>query len=110
MKFIQISFLYFYYFFAILGGSLKKTEKKITPRVPASKKTYTNVSIKLVLCFLCLNYTAPCFLVLLSPSFWNAPNSTCSVISAPIPLNTSLNRVLDPCHKCPKKNNRAKFA
>lgn len=33
------------YFFAILGGSLKKTEKKITPKVPASKKTYTNVSI-----------------------------------------------------------------
>jgi len=27
------------YFFAILGGSLKKTEKKITPKVPASKKT-----------------------------------------------------------------------
>jgi hypothetical protein len=27
------------YFFAILGGSLKNTEKKITPKVPASKKT-----------------------------------------------------------------------
>jgi hypothetical protein len=27
------------YFLAILGGSLKNTEKKITPRVPASKKT-----------------------------------------------------------------------
>ena len=33
------------YFFAILGGSLKKTEMKITPKVPASKQTYTNVSI-----------------------------------------------------------------
>jgi len=37
------------YFFAIIGGSLKKTEKKITPKVPASRKTYTNVSIKSVL-------------------------------------------------------------
>ncbi len=27
------------YFLAILGGSLKNTEKKITPSVPASKKT-----------------------------------------------------------------------
>jgi hypothetical protein len=27
------------YFFAILGGSLKKTEKNITPKVPASRKT-----------------------------------------------------------------------
>ena len=28
-----------HYFFAILGGSLKKTAKNITPKVPASKKT-----------------------------------------------------------------------
>jgi len=27
------------YFLAILGGSLKNTEKKITPKVPASRKT-----------------------------------------------------------------------
>ena len=44
-------------------------------------------------------YTAPCFLVVLSPSFWNAPNSTCSVTSAPIPVNTSRKIVRPPCHK-----------
>ena len=51
-------------------------------------------------------YTAPCFLVVLSPSFWNAPNSTCSVTSAPIPVNTSRKIVRPPCHKWPKKNNK----
>jgi hypothetical protein len=42
----NFSFLFFlFYFLAILGGSLKNTEKKITPKVPASRNTYTNVSI-----------------------------------------------------------------
>ena len=48
--------------------------------------------------------------VVLSPIFLNAPNSTCSVTSGPIPVNTSLKIVLAPCHKCPKKNNNAKLA
>ena len=43
-KFLILIVIY-YYFFAILGGSLKNTEKKITPKVPASRNTYTNVSI-----------------------------------------------------------------
>jgi len=97
-----------YYFFAILGGSLKNTDANSTAKVPISKKVYTSVSmffpnryyyIMSVILIDILYYTTPCFLVLLSPSFWKAPNSTCSVTSAPIPLNTSLNRVLEPCHK-----------
>ena len=33
------------YFLTILGGSLKKIAKKITTRVPISRKVYTNASI-----------------------------------------------------------------
>jgi hypothetical protein len=40
------------YFFAILGGSLKKTEKNKTPKVPINKNVYTNVSIEELLDFL----------------------------------------------------------
>jgi hypothetical protein len=32
-------------YFAILGGSLKKTAKNITISVPVNKKTYTKASI-----------------------------------------------------------------
>ena len=41
-------------------------------------------------------------------TFLKAPNSTCSV-TGPIPVNTSRKIVLAPCHKCPKKNNKAKL-
>jgi hypothetical protein len=34
-----------YYFFAILGGSLKNTDANSTARVPISKKVYTSVSM-----------------------------------------------------------------
>ena len=91
--------LNFIYFLTILGGSLKKIAKNITIKVPISKKVYTNASIfKLYLSLLKI-YTIPCFFVDLSPSFWNAPNSTCSKTSAPIPANTSLNNVRPPCHR-----------
>jgi len=33
------------YFLTILGGSLKKIAKKITIRVPISRKVYTNASM-----------------------------------------------------------------
>merc|ERR1712146_10920 len=47
----------------------------------------------------------PCLREVVSPSFWKLPNSTCSVILASIPVNTSRKIVLAPCHKWPKKNN-----
>jgi len=45
-------------------------------------------------------------LVVGSPSFWNAPNSTWTSKSGLIPAKTSLNKVLEPCQICPKKSSR----
>jgi len=33
-------------YFTIRGGSLKKIEKKIIPKVPSNKNVYTNASIE----------------------------------------------------------------
>ena len=55
-------------------------------------------------------YQTTCLLVVGSPSFWNAPNSTWASKSGSIPAKTSLNKVLAPCQMCPKKKSKAKEA
>ena len=75
--------------------------------VPYVKSKKSNIEAKDTGAML---YQTTCLLVVGSPSFWNAPNSTWASKSGSIPAKTSLNKVRAPCQMCPKKKSKANVA